>query len=360
MSQNVNRRRWLESALAGGGAWIAGRNGANHAARAALPDEPQPRPAQTQRVRAAAMDFIARCARPDGGYAASPDPAYVGNSDTSSSDLAAATYAVVLQKTLGEATPRAAQTVEFIQGHQKPDGRFVNHAGKFDPDAELAILYNTTQGAVALRSLGARPKFDPEPTIARMVQSGAFEKLPWYTTSFFPLFYAALSRPFPQRFRDAIARHMAAHQAQDGYLQDHVAATFHLAHFYRLAGLPTPRAERMVARVLRDQAPDGGWAIKEPDWDVHAAFDAVFILRQLGGDTPPVKRAIARAAEWVARCQNSDGGFGHYPGKHSDMDAVYFQLGTLVQAGTIAEARLDLPDAQTLGWGHAMQPGRVY
>jgi hypothetical protein len=26
----------------------------------------------------------------------------------------------------------------------------------------------------------------------------------------------------------------------------------------------------MGARVLRDQKPDGGWNIKEPDWDVHA------------------------------------------------------------------------------------------
>jgi hypothetical protein len=23
-------------------------------------------------------------------------------------------------------------------------------------------------------------------------------------------------------------------------------------------------------------------------------------------------------------------------------------------------ARLDLPDAHTLGWGHAMQPGKIY
>ena len=42
------------------------------------------------------------------------------------------------------------------------------------------------------------------------------------------------------------------------------------------------------------------------------------------------------------------------------MDAVYFQFGTLIQAGRIPGARFDLPDAQTLGWGHAMQPGRIY
>ena len=133
-----------------------------------------------------------------------------------------------------------------------------------------------------------------------------------------------------------------------------------MAHFYRLLGEPTPKADRMVARVLRDQKPDGGWDIKEPDWDVHAGFDAVFILRQLGGDGPKVREAIARGAGWALRCRNADGGFGHFPGRRSDMDAVYFQLGTLIMAGRVPGARLDLPDAHTLGWGHAMQPGRDY
>ncbi len=329
-------------------------------ARSELQAGPAPGAATGQEVRDRALAFIAASRREDGGYAASRDPGYPGRSDTSSSDLAAVTYAVVLQKTLGEAPPRPEQLVAFVQGHQRPEGHFVNQAGKFDPGAELALLYNTTQGTVALRALGARPKFDPEPPIARILESDAVQKLPLYTTSFFPLFYAALSRPFPDRFRDAIARHMAAQQAEDGYLQDHVAATFHMSHFYRLVGLPTPRALRMVARVLKDQSADGGWAIKEPDWDVHAAFDAVFILRQEGGDTPAVKRAIARAAEWVLRCRNRDGGFGHFPEHHSDMDAVYFQLGTLIQAGAIPGAHIDLADAHTLAWGHAMQPGRVY
>jgi geranylgeranyl transferase type-2 subunit beta len=133
-----------------------------------------------------------------------------------------------------------------------------------------------------------------------------------------------------------------------------------MAHFYRLIGAPTPKADRMVARVLRDQKPDGGWDIKEPDWDVHACFDAVFILRQLGGAGAQVRATIARGADWALRCRNADGGFGHFPGRPSDMDAVYFQLGALIMAGRVPGARLDLPDAHTLGWGHAMQPGRDY
>jgi geranylgeranyl transferase type-2 subunit beta len=133
-----------------------------------------------------------------------------------------------------------------------------------------------------------------------------------------------------------------------------------MAHFFRLLGEPTPRAEAMVARALRDQKPDGGWNIKEPDWDVHSCFDAVFVLRQLGGNEPKAKQAIARGADWSLNCRNPDGGFGHFPGRPSDMDAVYFQFGTLIQAGRVPGARRDLPDAQTLGWGHAMEPGKVY
>jgi hypothetical protein len=59
-------------------------------------------------------------------------------------------------------------------------------------------------------------------------------------------------------------------------------------------------------------------------------------------------------------CRNPDGGFGHYPKWHSDMDAVYFQFGTLIQAGRIPGAKADIPDGHTLSWGHAMQPGRKY
>jgi len=48
------------------------------------------------------------------------------------------------------------------------------------------------------------------------------------------------------------------------------------------------------------------------------------------------------------------------PGRHSDMDAVYFQFATLIQAGRIPGTNSDLPDAETLSWGHAMKPETIY
>ena len=348
MGRVSSRREWIWSGAGGAVALLLDRGWA----RAQVPDGLS--------LARETLDFIVRCGRADGGYAPSPDRAYAGESDTKFSDLAAVAYAAVLARTLGWDLPRKERSIAFIHGHQRPDGRFVNFAGKHDPASDLAILYNTTQGVVGLRALGAEPEIDPIPSIEQLLAGDAYRKLPWYTTSFFPLLCAALGRPFPRDWRDKLARHMEQSQASDGYLGDHVAATFHMAHFYRLLGEPTPRAEAMVARVLRDQKPDGGWNIKEPDWDVHSCFDAVFVLRQLGGNEPKVKQAIARGADWSLGCRNRDGGFGHFPGRPSDMDAVYFQFGTLIQAGRVPRARRDLPDAQTLGWGHAMEPGKVY
>jgi prenyltransferase beta subunit len=73
-----------------------------------------------------------------------------------------------------------------------------------------------------------------------------------------------------------------------------------------------------------------------------------------------VRKAIEKAADWVLTCRNNDGGFGHYPGWHSDMDAVYFLFGTLIQAGRVPMARRDLAEAHTLSWGHATRPGKLY
>jgi hypothetical protein len=42
------------------------------------------------------------------------------------------------------------------------------------------------------------------------------------------------------------------------------------------------------------------------------------------------------------------------------MDAVYFQFGTLIQAGLIPGTNFHLSDAETLSWGHVMRPGTIY
>jgi geranylgeranyl transferase type-2 subunit beta len=298
-------------------------------------------------------DFFEKTAEADGSFRAGIDPAYRGMADTAYSDLAAPTYAVVLHRTFGWKLPHGAKTRQFFLERQRPDGAFVNVAGTVDPRSAQARLYNTTQGLVALHALGVKPKFDPIPVLDTIVK-GDTKSLPPYTTSFFPLAYMAAGQPYP-RTADRKIRELLV-QADDGYMLNHVAATFHLVHYYRLLGEPTPKAEAMLRRVLKEQKEDGSWLINPLARDRHAGFDAVFVLRHVGGDRPEVKKAMARAAAWALSCRNPDGGFGHYPGSPSDADAVYFHVGALMMAGVLRPAQPLPREPHLVGWGHLMPP----
>jgi prenyltransferase beta subunit len=293
--------------------------------------------------------FFAKTARPDGSFRPGLDPDYEGMSDSAYSDLAPVTYAVILHKTFGWKLPDEKKTLAFLLSRQGPDGAFFHVKGTADPKSPAARVYNTTQGLVALHALGARPRHDPLPVFAEVLH-GDYKDLPPYSTSFFPLAYAAAGKPFPAEADRKLRAIMV--QAADGYLNDHIAATFHAVHYYRLVGADTPKAEAMLARVLRDQKPDGSWLLNPPARDRHALFDAAFVLRQLGGDRPECRRALAKAAAWALRCRNADGGFGHFPGSTSDADAVYFQAGALVLAGWLTPTDPQPPDPHLLGWGH--------
>jgi geranylgeranyl transferase type-2 subunit beta len=293
--------------------------------------------------------FFAQAARADGSFQPGIDPTYEGMSDSAYSDLAPVTYAVILHRTFGWKLPDEAKTRAFLLARQRKDGAFVNVKGTVDPESSQARVYNTTQGLVALHALGTRPRHDPLPIFASVLQ-GDYKTLPAYSTSFFPLAYQACGVPFPAVADRKLRTTMI--QAEDGYLNDHIAATFHAVHYYRLLGEATPKADAMLVRVLRDQKPDGSWLLNPPSRDRHATFDACFVLRQLGRGRPDCRRALERAARWALLCRNADGGFGHFPGSTSDADAVYFQVGILVLAGFLKPAEPSPPDPHLLGWGH--------
>jgi geranylgeranyl transferase type-2 subunit beta len=304
-------------------------------------------------ILAGVRDFFAKTTRDDGSFRPGIDPDYEGMSDSAASDLAPVTYAVILHKTFGWKLPNEAKTREFLLSRQQDDGAFVNVKGTFDPKSPLARVYNTTQGLASLRALGVKPRYDALPVFTAVMKN-EYKGLPPYSTSFFPLAFLAHGKQFP----DVADRKLRALMvpADDGYLHNHVAATFHEVHYYRLLNKPTPKAEATVARTLRDQKPDGSWLLNPPSRDRHAAFDATFILRQLGQNRAECRRAMDKAAAWVLRCRNADGGFGHFPGSQSDADAVYFQVGTLVMAGVLKPVDPLPPDAHLLGWGHLIEP----
>jgi hypothetical protein len=304
-----------------------------------------------EKVLLGLRSFTARTGRPDGSFFPGIDPHYPGMADSAASDLAPATYAVILHRTFDWPLPQEAQTREFFLNRQQKDGAFVNKAGTLDPQSSGARLYNTTQGLVALHGLGVKPRYDPLPVFSALMQ-GDYKTLPPYTTSFFPLAYATQGKPFPPEADRKIRALMV--QEQDGYMHNHVANTFHLAHYYSLMKEPTPRGEAMVARILKDQNEDGSWLINPLARDRHATFDAVFTLAHLGQGRQDCQKAITRAGQWALRCRNADGGFGHYPGSASDWDAAYFQVGTLVMAGVLPPASRLPANAQLLGWGHLL------
>lgn len=293
--------------------------------------------------------FFARTAKTDGSFRPGIDPTYEGMSDSAFSDLAPVAYAVVLHKTFGWKLPDEAKTREFLLSRQRDDGSFFNVGGTVSPDSPAGRAYNTTMALMALKALNTKPRRDPLPVFDSVLKAD-YKELPAYMTSFFPLAYLASGRPIPPEADKKIKAIMV--QDADGYLHDHVAATFHAAHYYRLIGEEVPRGEAMLARVLRDQKPDGSWMLNPPARDRHATFDAAFIVRQLGGNRPAARESLAKAAAWALTCRNADGGFGHYPGSTSDADACFFHAGTLVMAGVLRPADPLPRDAHLLGWGH--------
>jgi geranylgeranyl transferase type-2 subunit beta len=317
---------------------------------------PQSAPAQQitpKEVQAGLERFFQKTARADGSFQPGVEARHAGMSDSAYSDLAPTVYAVILHKTFGWKLPHEEKTREFLLARQSADGAFFNIAGTADPRSPQARAYNTTQGLVALHALGLKPRYDPLPIFDTVLKED-YKKMPPYMTSFFPLAYLAAGQRIPAEADRKIRALMT--QAEDGYLHEHVASTFHAVHYYRLIGEKAPKSESILQRVLKDQHTNGSWFINPPARDRHATFDAVFTLRHLGADRPEVRQAIARAAGWVLTCRNEDGGFGHFPGSTSDMDAVYFQVGTLVMAGWLRA--VEVPDPHLLGWGHVMPLAR--
>src|SRR5262249_55651421 len=153
-----------------------------------LPSE-EPAPAQPvteKTVLAGLRDFFAKSAAADGSFRPGIDPSYKGMADTAYSDLAAPAYAVILHRTFGWRLPPEQKTRDFFLDRQVKDGRFLNRAGTVDPASAQGMVYNTTQGLVALRALGEKPRFDPIPVFEGVLRE-QYKTLPPYSTSFFPL-----------------------------------------------------------------------------------------------------------------------------------------------------------------------------
>jgi hypothetical protein len=302
-------------------------------------------------------DFYQKTARGDGSFQNGVDPDYLGMSDSAYSDFAAVTYAVTIHKTFGWKLPHEAQTIAWLLGRQQASGEFVNIAGTADPKSPQGRVYNTTQALVALHALGVKPKYDPLPVFEEIMKQD-YKTLPAYSTSFFPLAYLCAGRPIPEQADRAIRALMIPDE--DGYLNNHVAATFHSSHYYALVGEPTPKGRQMVERVLKEQSTDGSWLLNSFSRDRHATFDALFVLKHEGQSQhrDKIAQALGAATKWILACRNADGGFGHFPGSTSDADANYFQAGGLVMTGFLKPSNPIADDPHLLSWGHLLPERR--
>jgi len=116
-----------------------------------------------------------------------------------------------------------------------------------DPAPAQGRVYNTTQGLVALHALGVKPQFDPLPVVDEVLRQD-YKTLPAYAISFFPLAYLANGTPIPPEADRKIRATML--QGDDGYLNDHIAATFHAAHN---CGLVVRSAGAVLFRITGPQ-----------------------------------------------------------------------------------------------------------
>lgn len=307
--------------------------------------------------------FLARCRRDDGGVRPGLKTGYRGTSDTRLSDLAAPVYALILEETFGFRALDRARTRRFIGRCRGGDGLY--HSRNASTPIHL-VLYDTMQAQLGLRIIGGNrvPRAGLARTIGavtRLFTPAVARGFPAYALDFFGQFFAIVNRPVPRRIARTVWRAYLARLSR-GEVGGHVASTFHFVRHALLAGREVPHARAILDRTLALQRRNGSWnRMPDRSWDVHATFDGCFIVRQLGarlGWTPGCTRALEGAARYALSCRNPDGGFGHFPGAVSDVDAAYFQAGTLVLAGALPARPIPAGLARVLGWGHVFPAHR--
>jgi prenyltransferase beta subunit len=297
-------------------------------------------------------DYIRACRKPDGGVRPNPDPEYGGYSDTSFSDIAAPVYALVLEETFGFRVLDRTKTRKFLESRRGKDGLFRTRQG----GKPHLLLYETLQALLGLRiirgsRLPARETARSAEAVMTIFRTGGLLGYPFYALDFYGQFYSIIGRPIPPNvFRSVWLRYVTGYRG--GEVGGHVASTFHFVHFARMQDRSVPQDQAILDKTLSLQKRNGSFnRMPDPDWDVHATFDGAFIVRQLAiGQARD--RALAGAARYALSCRNPDGGFGHFPGRKSDLDACYFHAGTLAMAGLLKARKLPAPLARVLGWGH--------
>ncbi|MDX9980506.1 MAG: hypothetical protein RBU25_10820 [Lentisphaeria bacterium] len=323
--------------------------------------EPRVSPADVRRM----LDFLFSLQDRNGTWRAAPDDDYLGISDCLYNDTSAAAYVAELLLTLGVEHPNPAQTVEFIQARQTPEGYFK----PLDPRCACRWYpaHATWKSLRGLRALGARPLYDPLPFVRQHSLEQDFrspERFSPYAPDMLAGCYDLLDVPMPAE----VASHLVAQYASridpltGWFVQTSPypfalmnPMTFHAMRTYLYAGRGLERPELVLEWFLRMQERNGSWT----NGGVHGTANAAVVIRTLGDDSERCRNALRRAGKWILEsCWNQDGGFNHLgDGKPSEVDACYFHIATLVMADMIPTPLT--PACRWIGIGHMWQNGQT-
>jgi len=92
-------------------------------------------------------------------------------------------------------------------------------------------------------------------------------------------------------------------------------------------GKPSPNGVAQVATITGGQNADGGWGVAgAAGSDLETCYRVVRALKLARADGRTATAELARVRTFLAKCKNSDGGYGVKPGEPSTMSGVYYAV----------------------------------
>lgn len=276
-------------------------------------------------------DYLAKHARPDGGYAFA---------DQQRSHLTP-TYAVIgAYRLLGEEPPNRAALAEYVRIHHPRELKKLEQERRIFEFQQVQALVWLGEPATEFRER-LKTWTAPLPYLKQYEQHG------------YPVFQSELGlvrcrsllgmeiEPLKPAFSDYVAMRRRANgsfnntPASDGG-DGHVMNTLWGLQAARVLGLAEERKAETIAWLRACQLPSGGFTYQpNPVFggvdDVAYARAALRALKLLGGE--PANRAAC--VEWLHLLANSDGGFGDRPGWLSNPLATFYALDALDALGEV-------------------------